>query len=145
MTRDTFNNTVSSLFEGLDKNFSAKQVIGDPVVVGETTIIPIIDLSVGMISGAFNGEKNSNSAGGIGVKARPQSVLVIRGDSVRLMDIGTRTGMDKLLDLLPDFVDMIKGKMGSGKADREEEKEAREACKEEIEERVKKAASAKEE
>ena len=145
MTRDTFNNTVSSLFEGLDKNFSTKQVIGDPVVVGETTIIPIIDLSVGMISGAFNGEKNSNSAGGIGVKARPQSVLVIRGDSVRLMDIGTRTGMDKLLDLLPDFVDMIKGKMGSGKADREEEKEAREASKEEIEERVKKAASAKEE
>ncbi len=145
MTRDTFNNTVGSLFEGLDKNFSTKQVIGDPVVVGETTIIPIIDLSVGMISGAFNGEKNSNSAGGIGVKARPQSVLVIRGDSVRLMDIGTRTGMDKLLDLLPDFVDMIKGKMGSGKADREEEKEAREACKEEIEERVKKAASAKEE
>lgn len=145
MTRDTFNNTVSSLFEGLDKNFSTKQVIGDPVVVGETTIIPIIDLSVGMISGAFNGEKNSNSAGGIGVKARPQSVLVIRGDSVRLMDIGTRTGMDKLLDLLPDFVDMIKGKMGSGKTDREEEKEAREACKEEIEERVKKAASAKEE
>ena len=140
MTRDTFNNTVTSLFEGLDKNFSTKQVIGDPVQVGETTIIPIIDLSFGMISGAFNGEKNSNSAGGVGVKARPQSVLVIKGDSVRLMDIGTRTGMDKLLDLVPDFVDMIRGKMSNKASNKEEDKEAREAAKEEIGERVQKAS-----
>lgn len=71
MTRDTFETTVKSLLEGMNSNFSTKSVVGDPVQVGDTTIIPLVDISIGMISGSFNGEKNSNSAGGVGVKAKP--------------------------------------------------------------------------
>ncbi|MQN01470.1 MAG: sporulation protein [Lachnospiraceae bacterium] len=137
MTRDTFENTVKSLLDGMSSNFSSKSVVGDPVQVGDTTIIPLVNISIGMISGSFNGEKNSNSAGGIGVKAKPQSVLVIKNGSVRMMDIGTRSGMEKLLDLIPDFIDLFKGKKSEDKA---EDKEAREAAKEEVEERVKKSA-----
>ena len=137
MTRDTFENTVKSLLDGMSSNFSSKSVVGDPVQVGDTTIIPLVNISIGMISGSFNGEKNSNSAGGIGVKAKPRSVLVIKNGSVRMMDIGTRSGMEKLLDLIPDFIDLFKGKKSEDKA---EDKEAREAAKEEVEERVKKSA-----
>ncbi|MGN0240620.1 MAG: GerW family sporulation protein [Candidatus Weimeria sp.] len=144
MTRDTFETTVKSLLEGMNSNFSTKSVVGDPVQVGDTTIIPLVDISIGMISGSFNGEKNSNSAGGVGVKAKPQSVIVIKDGSVRLMDIGTRSGMEKLLDLVPDFIDMFKGKNKGKASEKEEDKEAREAAKEEIEERVQKASTADE-
>lgn len=144
MTRDTFETTVKSLLEGMNSNFSTKSVVGDPVQVGDTTIIPLVDISIGMISGSFNGEKNSNSAGGVGVKAKPQSVIVIKDGSVRLMDIGTRSGMEKLLDLVPDFIDMFKGKKSDKASEKAEDKEAREAAKEEIEERVQKASETNE-
>ena len=122
---------MESLLEGMNSNFSTKSVVGDPVQVGDTTIIPLVDISIGMISGSFNGEKNSNSAGGVGVKAKPQSVIVIKDGSVRLMDIGTRSGMEKLLDLVPDFIDMFKGKKSNKAEEKAEDKEAREAAKEE--------------
>ena len=142
MTRDTFETTVKSLLEGMNSNFSTKSVVGDPVQVGDTTIIPLVDISIGMISGSFNGEKNSNSAGGVGVKAKPQSVIVIKDGSVRLMDIATRSGMEKLLDLVHDFIDRLKGKKSNKAEEKAEDKEAREAAKEEIEERVQKASEA---
>ena len=47
--------TVSSLFQGLDSLVSAKTVVGDAIKLGDTTIIPLMDVSFGIGAGAFGG------------------------------------------------------------------------------------------
>ena len=64
--KNTFQTTVESLMKGMDGFVSSKTVVGEPIQVGETIILPLVDVSFGMGAGAFCGEKKKNSGGGIG-------------------------------------------------------------------------------
>ena len=66
--KNTFQTTVESLMKGMDGFVSSKTVVGEPIQVGETIILPLVDVSFGMGAGAFCGEKKKNSGGGIGGK-----------------------------------------------------------------------------
>ena len=79
--KNTFQTTVESLMKGMDGFVSSKTVVGEPIQVGETIILPLVDVSFGMGAGAFCGEKKKNSGGGIGGKMSPSSVLVIQNGS----------------------------------------------------------------
>ena len=55
---------------------SAKTVVGDAIHVGDTIILPLVDVSFGVGAGAFEGDKKSNGGGGNGTgkldpKCRP--------------------------------------------------------------------------
>jgi len=58
--------TVSSLFQGLDSLVSAKTVVGDAIKLGDTTIIPLMDVSFGIGAGAF---QTAETAGGLRLNA----------------------------------------------------------------------------
>ena len=60
---NNFKETVSSLFKGMDGFVSAKTVVGDAIHVGDTIILPLVDVSFGVGAGAFAGEKKNNAAG----------------------------------------------------------------------------------
>ena len=68
MANNNFEQTVQSLFHGLDQIISTKTVVGEPQVIGETIILPLVDVSFGMGAGAFDKEKSSSGAGGLGGK-----------------------------------------------------------------------------
>ena len=53
MAENQFTSTIESLFKGLDQFVTTKTVVGEPVQVGETIIIPLIDVTCGMAAGAF--------------------------------------------------------------------------------------------
>ena len=55
---NNFKETVSSLFKGMDGFVSAKTVVGDAIHVGDTIILPLVDVSFGVGAGAFAGDKN---------------------------------------------------------------------------------------
>ena len=42
---NNFKETVSSLFKGMDSFVSAKTVVGDAIHVGDTIILPLVDVS----------------------------------------------------------------------------------------------------
>ena len=109
--KNTFQTTVESLMKGMDSFVSSKTVVGEPIQVGETIILPLVDVSFGMGAGAFCGEKKKNSGGGIGGKMSPSSVLVIQNGSTRLVSVKNQDGISKLLDMIPDFVDKFMKKM----------------------------------
>ena len=70
--KKNFGNTVSTLFAGMDKFIAAKTVVGEPIHVGDTIIIPLADVSFGMGAGAFAAEENKESdGGGAGGKMSP--------------------------------------------------------------------------
>jgi uncharacterized spore protein YtfJ len=64
----------------------------------------------------------------MGGKMSPSAVLVIHNGTTRLINIATNSGMDKLLDLVPDFVDSIKSKKAGAKRSGSEEAAREEAA-----------------
>ena len=50
---NNFKDTVNSLFKGLDAFISAKTVVGEAIHVGDTIILPLVDVSFGVGAGAF--------------------------------------------------------------------------------------------
>ena len=108
---NNFKDTVNSLFKGLDAFISAKTVVGEAIHVGDTIILPLVDVSFGVGAGAFEGDKKSNGGGGMTGKLTPSAVLVIRNGTTKLVNIKNQDGMTKILDMVPDFIN----KFTSGK------------------------------
>ena len=102
---NTFDNTVESLFKGMESFITSKTVVGDAITVGDTIILPLIDVSFGVGAGAANAEKKNNGGGGMGGKMSPSAVLVIKNGSTKLVNIKNQDAVTKVLDLVPDIVD----------------------------------------
>ena len=111
MADNSFNNTVESLFKGMDSFIATKTVVGDAIHIGDTIILPLVDVSFGVAAGAFSQEKKNNGAGGMGGKINPSAVLVIQNGVTKLVNIKNQDGMTKILDMVPDFIN----KFTSGK------------------------------
>ena len=113
--KNDFNETVASLFKGMDSFLSAKTVVGEAVHVNDTIILPLVDVSFGVGAGAFAGDKKNNAGGGMGGKMSPSAVLVIQNGATKLVNIKNQDTVTKILDMVPDVVDRITGKFGDVK------------------------------
>ena len=125
MAENNFNATVESLFKGMDSFITSKTVVGDAIHIGDTIILPLVDVSFGVAAGAMAQEKKNNGAGGMGGKITPSAVLVIQNGTTRLVNIKNQDGMTKVLDMVPDAVNkvvsIIKGEDAEDKVDPEVE------------------------
>jgi uncharacterized spore protein YtfJ len=111
MAETKFNETVASLFKGMDSFVSAKTVIGEPVTVGDTIILPLVDVSFGVGAGAFASDNKNNAGGGMTGKVTPSAVLVVQNGQTKLVNIKNQDTITKLLDMVPDVIDKFtKGK-----------------------------------
>ena len=102
---NNFKVTVEALFHGMDGVVSSKTVVGDAIHIGDTIILPLVDVSFAVGAGAFNGDKKEKGAGGIGGKMTPSAVLVIQNGHTRLVNIKNQDTMTKILDMIPDVVE----------------------------------------
>lgn len=100
-----FKGTVDALFQGMNGIVSSKTVVGDAIHIGDTIILPLIDVSFGVGAGAFNGDKKEKGAGGLGGKMTPCAVLVIQNGKTKLVNIKNQDTMTKILDMIPDAID----------------------------------------
>ena len=124
MAENNFQETVSSLFKGMDSFISAKTVVGDAVTVNDTIILPLVDVSFGVGAGAFAGDKKNNAGGAMTGKISPSAVLVIHNGSTKLVNIKNQDTVTKILDMVPDVVDKITSKFGGSDETDEELNEA---------------------
>ena len=70
---NNFKSTVEALFQGMDGMISSKTVVGDAIHVGDTIILPLVDVSFGIGAGSFRAEKREKGMGGIGGKITPSA------------------------------------------------------------------------
>lgn len=109
-------------------------IVGDPIVAGEVTIIPVSRVSYGFASGGSDfASKNqkpdaSNSFGGgsgAGVNIVPIAFLVVRGENVRLLPVMPPPGgaVDRVVDMVPDLVDKVTDFVEKQQAKKEAEKD----------------------
>ncbi len=107
MAENKFNSTVAALFNGMDNVVSSKTVVGDAIHIGDTILLPLVDVSFAVGAGAFNEGAKEKGAGGLGGKITPSAVLVIQNGRTKLVNIKNQDTITKLLDLIPDAVDRI--------------------------------------
>lgn len=126
---EVFNETVNTLFQGMDGFISTKTVVGDAIYIGDTILVPLVNVTFGVAAGAFRGERKNNSGGGMGGKLTPSAVLVIHNGVTRMISVDRNSGIEKILDMVPDFVD----KFTSRKNGSHQDPEARKAAHDEME------------
>lgn len=111
---NNFNEVVDSMLKGMDGFLSSKTVVGEPTVIGDTIIVPFVDVSFGVGAGDFRGEKKANGAGGLTGKMTPSAVLVIQNGTTRLVNIKNQDSITKILDMVPDLVNKFTSKDNDG-------------------------------
>ena len=114
MADNNFKGTVEALFQGMDGVVSSKTVVGDAIHIGDTIILPLVDVSFAIGAGAFNGDKKEKGAGGLGGKMTPSAVLVIQNGHTKLVNVKNQDTITKILDMVPDVID----KFSSNKEDK---------------------------
>ena len=106
-------NTIAKIREMVDSN----SVVGEPIVTGDVTIIPISKISIGLggggsdyVSKNTNNQENPFGGGvGAGVKVTPVAFLVIKDGSVRMLPVAqpANTTADRIVEMIPDTLDKI--------------------------------------
>lgn len=115
------NENISAILEKLEKFLTSKTVVGEPIEIGDTKLIPFISTSFGLGTGGGGGkdEKGNDGTGsgvGLGAKITPAAVLVIRKEDVQLIPIKKNSGIEKLVEMVPDIL----VKLDKGKKEKEE-------------------------
>ena len=105
-----FNEVVESLLGGMNKIMAAKTVVGEATKVGDTIIVPLVDVSFGVGAGSSNADKKDGGCGGFGAKMSPSAVLVIKNGTTKLVNIKNQDAVTNVLDMVPDIVDHFSAK-----------------------------------
>ena len=119
---DNFNDIVKTMVDGMDEFLTSKTVVGEPTIVGDTILVPFVDVSFGVGAGNFKKDGKDNSGGGLSGKMTPSAVLVISKGTTRLINIRNQDNVGKILDMIPDIVNKVSEKKNIKITDEEAEK-----------------------
>lgn len=119
MDSHPIENLMKSTMENIKNMIDVDTVIGNPVTTADgTTIIPISKVSFGFASGGTEFKdtiSNTNSrnpfggGSGAGISLKPLGFLVVNGATIRFLSVTESNPYDRLLDAIPQAVDMING------------------------------------
>lgn len=103
------NSNLEVLFSKMENFVSSKTVVGEPVSIGDVIIVPLVDISVAVGSGASSDKKTDkeNGGGGLGAKITPSAVMVIQNGTVQLVDVKSKNSINKLIDMFPGLVSKL--------------------------------------
>ena len=116
---NNFSSIVGSLLQGMESFLSTKTVVGEATQVGDTIILPLVDVTFGVGAGASSGEKKNGGAGGMSGKMTPSAVLVIKNGQTKLVNIKNQDTVTKIIDMIPDIVDKFTEKKDEMVSDEE--------------------------
>ena len=105
MAENNFAGVIESLMKGMNAVIGTKTVVGDATQIGDTIILPLVDISFGVGAGASANDKKNGGGGGFSAKMTPSAVLVIKNGSTKLENIKNQDTVTKVLDMIPDIVD----------------------------------------
>ena len=122
--KNNITTVVESLMNGAEGILTSKTVVGAPVRIGEQIIIPLSDVSIGCGAGANGTDHKDKGAGGFSAKMSPTAILIIKGGQTKVVNIKDQTAITKLVDMIPDVVEKIRGNKSGMISDEEAVKAA---------------------
>ena len=94
---------------------NAETIIGDPIHVDDTTIIPVSRVTFGFASGGSDVGPNSNKqmfggGSGAGVTIQPVAFLTVYQGEVRLVSVDNNgSTAEGIVGMIPDVLQKVKG------------------------------------
>ena len=99
-------------------------IIGNPINMPDgTLILPVSKVSFGFASGGSDFPSKTSKqlfggGGGAGVSISPIAFLVVRGNSVRMLQLAdTSNSVDRAIGMMPEMVDKVADLFGKNKKD----------------------------
>jgi uncharacterized spore protein YtfJ len=107
MTNNVGEN-LKALFTTMENYITTKMVVGDAVHFGDVILVPLVEVSFGVGTGV-NEKASAGQAGGGGLGARlvPAAVIVIIKDTVQLVNVKDKDGVNKLIDMVPGVLSKL--------------------------------------
>ena len=100
-----FQSIIESMMDNAQAVLSTKTVVGEPIKVDDTIIIPLSDVTIGCAAGSNNASEKDAGLGGLSAKISPTAVLVIRDKVTKVVSIKDQNTVNKLLEMVPDVID----------------------------------------
>ncbi|MDE5604182.1 MAG: GerW family sporulation protein [Eubacterium sp.] len=113
MKETPVNKIMENTLEKMREMVDVSTIIGEPMVTGDTTLIPVSKVSYGFTSGGTDLPSKTNAelfggGGGGGITISPVAFIVIQNDKVRLMQIDNYTSSaDRAISMIPELVDQV--------------------------------------
>jgi len=127
MTNNASDN-LKALLSQMDNYVSTKTVVGEPVKMGDVTVIPLIDVSLGMLTGVSSSlEKDPSKgtdggAGGVSAKMTPSAVIIVTNGTAQLVKVKGDDGIGgKIMDMLPGAMAKLSSMFGKKEDEEAEE------------------------
>ncbi|WP_054695758.1 GerW family sporulation protein [Syntrophomonas palmitatica] len=99
------NQDIASIFEQIKNLFDTETVVGQPIEIGNITLIPLISISFGSAngSGRLSRFKKANTGGGAGAvgKITPAAIVAVKDNELSVYSLTGKGLLDKLDDLMP--------------------------------------------
>ena len=122
LTNDGLGITLQALFNGMEGLMQSKTVVGEPIQLGDTTLVPLVEVSAGLASGTLKNNAKNNGAGAMSAKMSPVAMLILQDGKTRLVNVKNQDVLTRLLDLIPEAIDKIaKGAVSKDARDYAEE------------------------
>ena len=102
---DHFQGNVETLFKGMDNFVTSKTCVGDPIRIGDTVILPLMDVSFGLLASTKNEKDRRNGGGGMGGKMSPSALLIIKDGATRLVNVRSQDSLTKIIDMAPELIE----------------------------------------
>lgn len=114
------NDMMAETIQKIRETVDANTVVGEPIRAGDVVLIPVSRISFGFATGASEfggkapkapGDNPFGGGGGAGVKVDPVCFLAVSGSSVKVLpvEMPPLTGVDKVVDMIPEAVTKISG------------------------------------
>lgn len=114
----TVTETLETIMAKLEKVLSSKTVIGEPLQMGEITLIPVVDVMFGFGGGGGEGGTKENTGagggGGGGARVAAKAVIVIRGGEVSVLPLSKGGALEKMVEMVPGLVEKLAAKKAAG-------------------------------
>ena len=113
MKETPVNKIMESTLDKMLDMVDVSTIIGEPVVTGNTTLIPVSKVSYGFTSGGTDLPSKQNAelfggAGGGGISITPVAFIVIENGKCRMMQINNYTSSaDRAIAMIPELVDKL--------------------------------------
>lgn len=116
---DKINQDLKGLMGQLEQFITTKTVVGEPIHIDNTILVPLVDVSFGAAAGGAATNKfterrkerekhvdggSDAGAGGVGAKITPSAMLVIQNGTTQLINIRAQDSLTKLIDMIPGLV-----------------------------------------
>lgn len=113
MKETPVNKIMENTLEKMREMVDVSTIIGEPMVTGDTTLIPVSKVTYGFTSGGTDlpskqGAELFGGGGGGGISITPVAFIVIQNEKVRLMQIDNYTSSaDRAISMIPELIDQV--------------------------------------